>query len=110
MATLLIILFLNFLISLVVSACIIYFVTKMFGEKESLETAVKVAVIGAVIYTLSYYFLGTGSLAAIIGGIAWLVALESLYSISWIKALLISLFIWIIVSILSFLPTVAGPL
>ncbi len=100
----------NFVFSMIVSTIIIYVVTKVLGEKEGLGTAILSALIGAIIYTGAYFFLGTGLLAAVIGGIAWLIALGSLYSIGWLKSLLIAVVVWIVVSLLSFLPTVVGPL
>jgi uncharacterized membrane-anchored protein len=102
-----------FLISLVISAIIIYVVTKIFGEKEGFGTALLTAFIGAIIYAAAYYFLRPelGWLASIIGGIAWLIALGVLYSIGWLKALGIAIIVWIIAAIVSFfLPTVIGPL
>jgi hypothetical protein len=102
-----------FLISLVISAIIIYVVTKIFGETEGFGTALMAAFIGAIIYAASYYFLRPelGWLASLIGGIAWLIALGFLYSIGWLKALGIALIVWIIAAIVSFvLPTVIGPL
>jgi hypothetical protein len=46
-------------------------------------------------------------LSATIGGIAWLLALRGLYSIGWIKALVIAVIIWIFSAIVGFLlPTV----
>ncbi len=101
---------LNFVISMVVSTIIIYIVTKLFGQEEGLGAAILSALAGAVVYTLAYFFLGTGLLAAGIGGIAWLVVLGSVYEIGWLKALLIAIVVWVVVSILSFLPTVVGPL
>jgi hypothetical protein len=102
-----------FLISLVVSAIIIYVVTKIFGEKEGFGTALLAAFIGAIIYAATYYFLRPelGWLASLIGGIAWLIALDVMYSIGWLKALVIAVIVWIIAAIVSFvLPTVIGPL
>ena len=102
-----------FLISLVVSAIIIYVVTKLFGEKEGFGTALVAAFIGAIIYAGAYYFLrpDLGWLASLIGGIAWLIALGFLYSIGWLKALVIAIIVWIIAAIVSFfLPTMIGPL
>jgi len=102
-----------FLISLVISAIIIYFVTKIFGEKEGFGTALLAAFIGAIIYAAAYYFLRPelGWLASLIGGIAWLIALGFLYGIGWLKALVIAVIVWIIAAIVSFvLPTVTGPL
>jgi hypothetical protein len=103
-------LLLNFVISLIVSTIVIYIVVKLFGEEEGIGTAVMAAFAGSVIYALAYYFLGTGLLAAVIGGIAWLIALGSLYEIGWGKALLVAVVVWVVVSILSFLPTLIGPL
>jgi len=102
-----------FLISLVISAIIIYVVTKIFGEKKGFGTALLAAFIGTIIYAATYYFLSPelGWLASLIGGIAWLIALGSLYGIGWLKALGIALIVWIIAAIVSFvLPTVIGPL
>ncbi|MFO7677274.1 MAG: hypothetical protein R6V50_02670 [Thermoplasmatota archaeon] len=102
-----------FLISLLISAIIIYFVTKIFGEKEGFGTALLAAFIGAIIYAAAYYFLKPelGWLASLIGGIAWLIALGVLYGIGWLKALVIALIVWIIAAIVGiFLPTMMGPL
>lgn len=102
-----------FFISLVVSAIIIYVVTKIFGEKEGFGTAVLAAFTGAIIYAATYYFLRPelGWVASIIGGIAWLIALGFLYSIGWLKALGIAIIVWIIAAVVGFfLPTVIGPL
>jgi len=102
-----------FLVSLVISAIIIYVVTKIFGEKEGFGTALLTAFIGAIIYAAAYYFLRPelGWLASLIGGIAWLIALGALYGIGWLKALVIAIIVWIIAAIVSiFLPTIVGPL
>jgi hypothetical protein len=101
---------LNFVISMVVSSIIIYVVTKLLNEDEGLGSAVLAALAGSLVYSLAYFFLGTGVLAAGIGGIAWLVVLGSIYEIGWLKALLIAFLVWFVVSVLSFLPTVMGPL
>ena len=111
MAISLVALLLNFVISLIVSTIVIYIVVKLFGEKEGIGTAVMSAFAGSVIYALAYYFLGTGLLAAVIGGIAWLIALGSLYKIGWVKALLVAVVVWIFAAIIGmFLPTLIGPL
>ena len=102
-----------FLICLVISAIIIYIVTKIFGEKEGFGTALLAAFIGAIIYAAAYYFLRPelGWLASLIGGIAWLIALGYLYSIGWMKAIGIAIIVWIIATVVSFfIPTVIGPL
>ena len=107
-----------FIVSLIISAIIIYFVTKIFGEKEGFGSALLAAFIGAIIYTVVYYIFGmidelTGLkwVASILGGIGWLIALRALYSIGWLKALAIAIIVWIISAVVGFiLPTVIGPL
>ena len=100
----------GFIVSLLVSTLIIYFVTKMFGELEGFWTALLAAFIGSVIYSLSYYFLGSSMFASLIAGISWLIALGTLYGIGWVKAFLIALAIWVISSLVGFvLPTASGP-
>ena len=101
---------LSFIVALIISAVIIFAITKLFGEKEGLGTAVLAAFIGTIIYTIMYYFLGQGLVAAVIGGIFWLIALQHLYKIGWIKSLVIAVVIWIVTSIVGlFLPTLTGP-
>ena len=95
----------GFLISLVISAIIIYAVTSLFGEKEGAGTALVAALIGAIIYGLAYFFFGNGFLAAVLGGIGWVIALGSLYDIGWLKAAGIAVIIWLIATVVSwFLP------
>jgi hypothetical protein len=100
-----------FVIALVISAIIIFVITKIFGEKEGIGTAFLAALIGTIIYTIAYYLLGTGLLAAVIGGIVWLLALKGLYDIGWLKALIIAIVIWVAAAIVGiFVPTLIGPL
>jgi hypothetical protein len=102
-----------FLISLIISAIIIYVVTKLFEEKKSFGTALLTAFIGAIIYAAAYYFLRPelGWVVSLLGGIAWLIALSVMYKIGWLKALGIAIIIWIIAAIAGiFLPTMIGPL
>ncbi|MBN1167482.1 MAG: hypothetical protein JXA44_10190 [Methanospirillaceae archaeon] len=102
---------LSFVIALVISTIIIYVVTKVLGETEGIKTALIAAVIGTVIYIVIYAILGQGLIAAFIAGIAWLIALKQLYSIGWMKSLLIAVIIWILTSIVGiFLPGLTGPL
>ena len=101
----------GFVVSLLVSAVVIYFTTRAFGETEGFGTAVLAALIGAIIYAAAYSLLGTGILVSIIAGIAWLIALGSLYKIGWVRATGIAVVIWVIVAIVDYiLPTVTGPL
>jgi len=100
-----------FLVGLIVSTIIIYVITKLFEEKEGVGTAILAALVGAVIYALAYYFLGQGLLAALIAGFVWLLALGSLYSMGWWKALGVAIIVWIVAFFVGFiLPTVVGPL
>jgi hypothetical protein len=109
-----------FIISLLISAIIIYIVTKIFGETEGFGTALLAAFVGAILYTVLYYIFGNISelaslkwVASILGGLGWLVALRFLYSIGWLKALGLAIIIWIISAVVGyFLPSLAttGPL
>ncbi len=109
-----------FVISLLISAIIIYVVTKIFGETEGFGTALLAAFVGAIIYTILYYIFGNIAelsglkwVASILGGFGWLAALRLLYKIGWLKALGLAIIIWIISAIVGFfLPGLAttGPL
>jgi hypothetical protein len=96
---------LTFIVALIISTIIIYYVAKFFGAKDSLTTALLAALIGTSVYTIFYYVLGNGLTAAFIAGIVWLLALQKLYTIGWFRALIIAVFIWIVTSIAGlFLP------
>lgn len=109
-----------FAISLLISAIIIYIVTKIFRETEGFGTALLAAFVGAIIYTAVYYIFGSISeladirwLASILGGLGWLIALRFLYIIGWLKSIGLAVIIWVISAIVGyFLPTLAvtGPL
>jgi hypothetical protein len=100
-----------FLIGLAVSTVIIYLIAKLFGEKEGVGSALIAALIGAVIYSVSYFFIGQGIIAAIIAGIVWLFALKGVYSIGWTKSLVIAAAVWVAALVVGLLlPTVPGPL
>ena len=50
-------------------------------------------------------------IAAIIAGIVWLLALQRLYTVGWLKSLLIAVVVWIVTTVVGwFLPTLTGPL
>lgn len=101
----------SFIIGLVISTIIIYVVTKVFGEKEGIGRAFLTAIIGSIAYSIVYFIFGNGLLAAIVGGIVWLIALRGLYDIGWLKALVIAVIIWIAATIVGLLlPTAPGPL
>ena len=100
-----------FLVGLIISTVIIYVITKLFEEKEGIGTALLAALVGAAIYALAYYVLGHGLLAALIAGFVWLLALGSLYSMGWWKALGVAIVVWFVAFFVGFiLPTVVGPL
>lgn len=100
-----------FVIGLAVSTFIIYIVTRLFGEKEGVGRAFVTAIIGTIVYSIIYFIFGNGWLAAIFGGIVWLIALRALYDIGWLKAFGIAVIVWVAATILGFLlPTVPGPL
>jgi hypothetical protein len=101
---------LTFVVALIISTVIIYYIAKFFGAKDSLTTALLAALIGTAVYTIFYYVLGQGLIAAFIAGIVWLLALQKLYSIGWFKALVIAVIVWIVTSIAGwFLPVLTGP-
>lgn len=101
----------SFVIGLIISTVIIYIVTKLFGEKEGIGRAFVTAIIGSIAYSIVYFLLGNGLLAAVVGGIVWLIALRALYDIGWLKALVIAVIIWIAATIVGLLlPTAPGPL
>ncbi len=100
-----------FLVGLIVSTIIIFVVTKLFGEREGVGTALLTALAGAIIYALAYFFLGHGLIAALIGGFVWLLALGSLYHMGWLKAFVVAVIVWVLAAIVGFvLPTAIGPL
>jgi len=102
---------LSFILGIIVSSIIIYVVTRLFGKKESIFKAILTAFIGSIVYTIVYAVLSHGILAAIIGGIAWLLTLKKIYDMGWLKALVIAIIIWIAAAIIgALLPTATGPL
>lgn len=100
-----------FVVGLVVSTIIIYVVTKLFGEKEGIGRAFLTAIVGAIVYSVSYFIFGSGWIAAIIGGIVWLIALRALYHMGWLKSLGVAVIVWIAAVVVGLLiPTAPGPL
>ena len=80
------------------------------GEKEGFKTALLAALLGCIMFGIVTYVFGYGFIAAAIGGIIWLISLKWLYSTGWLKAILIAVVIWIVVSIVGiFLPTFPNP-
>jgi hypothetical protein len=98
-------------VGLIVSALIIFAVTRLLGEREGIETAVSAAIVGAIVYALALFFLGPGLLPAIIAGIFWLAALGTIYDMSGVKAAVTAFVVWVGAAFVSLgLPTVMGPL
>lgn len=101
----------RFLAGLLISTVVIYLVTFILGQRRGIKLAIFAAIIGTIVYEIAYYFLGHGFLATVLGGIAWLLALKTIYRMSWLKALIVAVIIWIIAYVIgSILPTATGPL
>lgn len=101
---------LTFIFALIISTAIIYVIAKLFGETEGITTAIFAALTGTIVYTIVYYLIGQGLIAALLAGIVWLLALQYLYSIGWLKSLAIAAVVWIVTSITGwFFPTLTGP-
>ena len=100
----------RFLVGLLISTVVIYVVT-FFMRQRSLKLAFFAAIIGSIVYYISYIVLGHGFLSAALGGIAWLLALKAIYRMGWLKALIVAVAIWIITTFVGeWLPTALGPL
>lgn len=85
--------------------------TKVFGEKEGIGTAIIAALTGAIIYALASFFLGDGMIASVLAGIVWTIAIASLYDMGWLKAILTAVVVWIVALVVGiFLPTLGGPI
>jgi len=96
-----------FIVGLIVSAIIIFVVTRLLGEREGVGTAFLAGLVGALIYAIAHFLLGYDLLAAVIGGFFWLLALKSLYEMGWLKSLLVAILVWLITLVVGiFLPTV----
>src|SRR5688500_15324559 len=92
-----------FVIGLAISSIIISITSKMFGQKEVIGRAFATAIIGAIVYSVVYFIFGSGWIAAIVGGIIWLIALRALYDIGWLRALVIAIIVWIAATIVGLL-------
>ena len=101
----------GFLISLIVSAIIIYLATRLFGETEGFGTAIMAALAGALIFSIASYFIATGWIAALIGGIAWLIALGNHCNMGMLKSMFIAIMVSAFATLVNLvLPTIVGPL
>ena len=101
----------RFLVGLLISTIVIYLVTFLLGQRRSIKLALFTAIIGSIVYGISYALLGNGFLSAVLGGIAWLLALKTIYRMGWVKAFVVAVIVWIITTITgTLLPTAIGPL
>jgi hypothetical protein len=93
------------------STVIIYFITKVLGEREGIKYAFFAAISGSIIYGIFNNLIGNNIITSIIGGVLWWFVLKIIYRMKWLKALLIAFIIWVITSLIGFLiPTLPGPL
>ena len=100
-----------FLVGLVISTVVIYLVTFLLGKRRSIKLAIFTAIIGSIVYGIAYILLGNGFLSAVLGGIAWLLSLKSVYKMGWLRALIVAVIVWVITTAIStLLPTAIGPL
>jgi hypothetical protein len=100
-----------FLVGLLISTLVIYLVTLFMGQRRSVKLALFTAVIGSIVYGIGYVVFGSGFLSAVLGGIAWLLALKTIYRMEWLRALIVAVIIWIITTFVGvWLPTAIGPL
>ncbi len=100
-----------FLVGLLISTVVIYLVTFILGQRRSIKLALFTAIIGSIVYGISYAIIGNGFLSAVLGGIAWLLALKTIYRMGWLRALIVAVIVWIITAIIgTLLPTAIGPL
>ena len=100
-----------FLLSLLVSGIIIYFVTRMFGASNGILRAIVTALIGTIVYTGAHYIIETSWIAPVVAGIVWIVAISFIYKVGFLKSAGIGLVIWIFATVIDvLLPTVSGPL
>src|SRR4030095_17153863 len=75
-----------FVIGLVISTIIIFVVTKLFRGRTNIGKAFITALIGTLVWVVTYYLFGHGLLATVVGGIAWLLALKGIYRLGWTRA------------------------
>jgi len=100
-----------FVIGLVVSTVIIFFIAKLFGEREGIKYAFLAAFSGTLIFSIFNNLFVNNIIISIIGGAIWFFALKIIYRMKWLKTLLITFIIWIVASLVGILiPTLPGPL
>jgi hypothetical protein len=75
---------------------IIYLVTSLLGKRRSMKLALFTSIVGLIVYWIANYLWTNTLVSAFLGGIAWLVALKTVYRMGWIKALIVAVGILII--------------
>ncbi len=101
----------HFLLGLLISTVVIYIVTTFMRQRRSVKLALFAAIIGSIVYIVSYIEFKDDFISAFLGGIAWLLSLKFIYRMGWLKALIVAVVIWIITTLLgNWLPTAIGPL
>lgn len=100
-----------FLVGVLISTVVIYLVTLILRQRRSLKLAFFTSILGSIVFGISYAIFGNGFASAVLGGIAWLLALKTIYRMGWIKSLIVAVVIWIITTAIgTLLPTAIGPL
>jgi hypothetical protein len=100
-----------FLVGLLISTVVIYLITFILGQRRGLKLALFTAIVGSIVYGITYAIFGNGFLSAVLGGITWLLALKTIYRMSWLKSIIVAVIVWIITTAIgSLLPTAIGPL
>ena len=84
------------LVHLFMLTLIIYLVTSLLGKRRSMKLALFTSIVGLIVYWIANYLWTNTLVSAFLGGIAWLVALKTVYRMGWIKALLVAVGILII--------------
>jgi len=84
------------LVGLLISTVVIYLVTFILGQRRGIKLAFLTAIIGSVVYGLTDALLGNDLFSAVLVGLAWLLALKTIYRMSWLKALIVAVIVWII--------------
>ncbi|HEY7778140.1 MAG TPA: hypothetical protein VIA09_06335, partial [Nitrososphaeraceae archaeon] len=96
---------------LLISTVVIYLITFILGQRRGLKLALFAAIVGSIVYGITYAIFGNGFLSAVLGGITWLLALKTIYRMSWLKSIIVAVIVWIITTAIgSLLPTAIGPL
>ena len=61
-----------------------------------MKLALLTSIVGLIVYWIANYLWTNTLVSAFLGGIAWLVALKTIYRMGWIKALMVAVGILII--------------